>query len=67
MKSLKLAYGVPRTLTKGAVMDYKVVLVKNSTAYHPGQILVKAEVDDLCNNPRWDVTIMPIGTQGAAT
>lgn len=55
-KSIKLAYGVRQQI--GDVLAYKVITVKNSTVFSPGQVLCKAEVDDLCDGPRFDVTIV---------
>lgn len=56
MKSMKLAHGLPLPANRDA---YKVLIVKNSTVYKPGEILCKAEVDDLCQNGRWDITVIP--------
>jgi hypothetical protein len=43
---------------EGDVALYEVIVVKNSTSYSPGEVLAKAEVDDLCRNGAWDVTIV---------
>lgn len=56
IKSIKLAHGVK--VIKDGSIQYKVITVKNSTVYNPGQVLCKSEVDDLCNNSNWDVTIV---------
>jgi hypothetical protein len=37
---------------------YKVITVRNSTDYNPGEILSKAEVDDLCDHTNWEVVIL---------
>lgn len=58
MRTIKLAHGIITDMAKQKTADYKVITVKNSTAYHPGQILCKNEVDDLCHNNNWDVTIV---------
>jgi hypothetical protein len=55
MRTIKLARGV-----KNDVPYYKVLTVKNSTIYNPGDELCKREVDDLCGNARWDVTIVSL-------
>lgn len=57
MKTIKLV------VTKNALVDgglaYKVIAVKNSTDYHPNiDFLTRAEVDNLCHNPRWEVNIV---------
>lgn len=55
MKSMKLAHGLP---LPAKVTDYKVLIVKNSVTYKPGEILCKAEVEDLCRNSAWDITVI---------
>ena len=67
MKTMKLAHGVVRDLDRPSEVDYKVIVVKNSTAFHPGQILTKAEVDDLIEYGKWDITVVSLNTAGAAT
>lgn len=57
MRTIKLAHGVDRG-DRDDIKDYKVLVVKNSTEYHPGQILQKIEVSDLCAATHWDVTIV---------
>lgn len=42
----------------GIQQAWHVLVVKNSTAFMPGQTLTKGEVDELCFSPRWDVTIV---------
>lgn len=61
MKTIKLAHGVPRK-DVADVQDYKVLVVKNSTRYHPGEILAKPEVEELCGNATWDVTIVSLNS-----
>jgi hypothetical protein len=39
--------------------EYRVLVVKNSTAYTPGQEISRHEVDRLCVDRQWDVTIVP--------
>lgn len=56
-QKLKIAYGIDRKDTE-AVKDYRVISVTNSTAYHPGQIIDKSEVDELCKMASWDVTVV---------
>jgi hypothetical protein len=59
VRTLKLAYGVePRAPRPDNSKDYKVVVVKNSVQFHPGQILSKDETDRLCQSPVWDVTVV---------
>jgi hypothetical protein len=53
--SIKLAHWIP---PQGGEALYKVVTIKNSTMYHPGQALFKSEVDGLCRNNKWDVTVV---------
>lgn len=55
MKSIKMARGV---VDKKPV--YRVLVVKNSTRYNPGEELNKSEVDHLCENSSWDVTIVSL-------
>ena len=40
---------------------YHVEKVKNSTAYSPGQYLMKGTVQALCESDTWDVTINTVG------
>ena len=59
MKSLKLAVVSkldPNSQEKLKV--YRVVTIKNSVVYHPGQELCKAEVEGLCDNAAWDITVV---------
>jgi hypothetical protein len=42
---------------------YKVVKIKNTVLYHPGQELDKNTVDSLCENNGWDVTIVAPSTR----
>lgn len=37
---------------------YKVLQLKNSTKYVPGQFIPKADVDAMCEAEDWDVTIV---------
>ena len=62
MKSIKLGYGSPRG-DKSEIKDYQVLVVKNSTVYSPGEVLERTEVDDLCLNKNWDVTIVTLKDQ----
>jgi hypothetical protein len=43
-----------------ATDKYKVLTVKNSVAFNPGDVLCRAEVDDLCIDRRWDVTVVSL-------
>jgi len=38
--------------------EYVVQQITDSTDYNPGQSLTKNEVDALCNNGAWKVTIV---------
>lgn len=60
MKSIKLGYPVDLGL---ADAGYTVITVKNSTEYDPGTTLIRSEVDRLCTNTKWDVTIVPLKEQ----
>lgn len=42
----------------GIQQAWHVLVVKNSTSFTPGDKLCKSEVDELCHNVRWDVTIV---------
>lgn len=55
MRTIKLAHPLP---APAKPTDYRVITVKNSTVYRPGEVLCKNEVDDLCRNNNWDVTIV---------
>lgn len=61
MKTIKLAHGVPRR-DGGDQPLYKVLVVKNTTWYHPGEILDRDKVETLCNSSDWDVTIVSLNT-----
>jgi hypothetical protein len=37
---------------------YRVITVKNSTAFNPGQVLCREEVNVLCNKSEWEVIIV---------
>ena len=43
---------------------YRVISVKNSVDFSPGQELPKNEVEGLCRSARWDVTIVGLNTDG---
>lgn len=58
MKTLKLGYS--RVADKS---EYTVITVKNSVAYHPGEVLYKAEVDALSRNNAWDVTVVALNKE----
>jgi hypothetical protein len=64
MRTIKLAHGVEPTLITEK-KSYKVLVVKNSTDYSPGQVLTHEEVDDLCRISTWDVTIVSLTQEGA--
>jgi hypothetical protein len=60
-KSIKLVYfKAPITSEQDATKDtYRVIMVKNSIDYVPGEILDKDEVNDLCEaRSGWEVTIV---------
>ncbi len=56
-KTMKVANGYSTSL--GKADGYKVLVVRNSVVYHPGDILCRAEVKELCDNPSWDITVVP--------
>jgi hypothetical protein len=62
-KTMKVVRKPPGALDKRDV-EYEVIVMKNSVAYHPGQRLCEAEVDDLCRNGAWDVTIVGSNREG---
>ena len=62
MKTIKLAHGVVTDFDRPSTKSYKVVSVKNSTDYNPGDILDKKAVDTLCFSNKWDVTIVSLQT-----
>lgn len=54
MPSMNLARG-----TIGGRADaFKVLKVRGSTTYSPGQILCKDEVDDLIHTLRWQIEVV---------
>lgn len=62
-----LYFGPGSTDVRNGEPRYKVIVVKNSTAYSPGQVLSRGEVDDLCDMSVYDVTIVGLDpTKGAA-
>jgi hypothetical protein len=65
VRTLKLGYAKPPTVIRGSA-DYKVLVVKNSTTYNPGDMLQKAEVDNLCHSTSWDVTIVTLKEEVAS-
>ena len=58
MKTIKLAASKNVLVPDG--LAYKVLAVKNCTSPIPGDVLLKDAVDELCNSPRWDVTIVSL-------
>lgn len=62
MKTMKVAYVEHLIGAQGP--HYRVLVIKNSTAYHPGQLLSKTEVDELCTFNSWDVTVVPYQSGG---
>jgi hypothetical protein len=43
-----------------AAGNYKVLTVKNSVAFNPGDILCRDEVNDLCSHASWEVIIVSL-------
>lgn len=60
MKTMKLA------LVKSSPPKYRVLLVKNSTVHSPGDVLTESEVNAVCVNGAWDVTIVAEKQEGGA-
>lgn len=62
MKTLKVAHGILRAdaVNNNGIKDYRVISVRNSVRYAPGQILEKAEVADLCEDASWDIIVLPL-------
>jgi hypothetical protein len=64
MKTLKLGYSErkepsDRHNERPLVPTYEVIEVRNSVLYHPGQILKKEEVRDLCEmTGMWTISIV---------
>ncbi len=57
-RSIKLVHFKTHPMTsEGAKDAYRVILVKNSIDYAPGEVLEKDEVNDLCVSD-WEVTIV---------
>lgn len=56
MKHIKLACN--HVLPNGE-RGYKVINLRNSVEYEPGDLLIRAEVERLCEDKRWDVMIIP--------
>lgn len=54
VKTLKLSADISDT--RG---EYKVLQLKNSTKFVPGQFIAKADVDAMCEAEDWDVTVVP--------
>jgi hypothetical protein len=46
-----------------ATDKYKVLTVKNSVAFNPGDVLCKTEVEDLCEHNRWEVIVVSLNTK----
>jgi hypothetical protein len=55
MKSIKIGEG----MLAGQPVN-RVVMIKNSPEYRPGQFISNAEVQSLCENPDWDVVRVPM-------
>jgi hypothetical protein len=43
-----------------ATGKYKVLTVKNSVAFSPGEILCRDEVNDLCDHANWEVIVVSL-------
>ncbi len=43
-----------------ATDKYKVLTVKNSVAFSPGEILCRDEVSDLCEHASWEVIVVSL-------
>jgi len=66
MRTIKVALTViPASGSYREIREYRVLVVKNSTEFSPGQVLERRVVDALCADKRWDVTIVPQQTGGA--
>ena len=59
-KKIKIAFEPATEYAEGVSTPdtFRVVFVKNSTEYMPGQTLTRGEVDALCNKSTWDVTLV---------
>jgi len=42
---------------------YKILTVKNSIAFNPGDALTRAEVNGLCSDFNWDVIVVSLNAK----
>lgn len=61
VRTIKVAYFYPNRGDPEVRGMYNVTLVENSTEYSPGQQLTKDQVNALCDDPSWNVIIIPRG------
>lgn len=64
-KTIKLAYYEIQIHEGGGQMSapqkrYKVLVVKNSTRFSPGEVLTREQVDELSGAATWEVTIVSL-------
>jgi len=45
--------------TVGRPTNYRVERITDSLEFSPGQLLKKSEAAELCDSPRWKVTVVP--------
>ena len=63
-RQIKIAYAEYQTACETKKTEtFKVVVVKNSTAYVPGQMLDRKDVDALCSQIGWDVTLVQLNRE----
>ena len=60
VRSIKVAFSQEKIYGPEKRTVYKVLVVKNSTEYYPGQEMSKSTVDALCADRQWDVTIVAL-------
>lgn len=64
IKSIKVAHRNEYYMGKVTRRTHRVISVKNSMDYDPGQELTDAEMREICESNQWDVTRVPMHENG---
>jgi hypothetical protein len=64
VKSMKVAHRSEFYMGKVTRRTHRVISIKNSMEYDPGQELSDEEMRDLCGSSQWDITRVPMNEGG---
>lgn len=64
MRQIKIGHRKSRCQAGTESDLFTVISTRNSVQYLPGQVLDRAEVERLCCNNGWEVTVVPLNEGG---